>query len=225
MIFWKQLRPVILALTFGSTLFTLGRATLDPNLGKYTPYAFPPAVSLPGWQLLESTPLNNADKNETHLLAGKRYQYINNSVPLDIEIRYEIASVGEIKEFLPKYTSIPSLPNKPFQDMRQQEGVGYYVVFTYQNRAYLSSCINPLGGSTVSSQQFANNRNNYDVQLNRVFPWLIGQADLRDWRCLWTHISIPLNKVNTDSVEQNYKVLENVWFYWYKWWSPRFPKL
>lgn len=221
---WNKLRTLLLALTFGSTLFAFGKATLNPNLGTYTPFAFPPEVSLDGWQSLGSSPLNRPNPQLTQFIAGSRYQYIHDGVPLDIDMHYESTN-GDIKAFIQNYTSINSLPSEPSQVIRQQSGVGYYVLFNYQGRAYLSSCINPRGGSTVTSEQFLKNRNTYDMQLSRLFPWLLGQEELRDWRCLWTHLSIPLNQVNNAEVERSYQILENAWFLWYRWWSSRFPKL
>jgi cyanosortase A-associated protein len=79
-------------------------------------------------------------------------------------------------------------------------------------RAYLDACINSRGGSTFTEEQFRANRIQYDVQFNRLLPWLLGQQELRDQRCLWTHLSIPLNQ---SSPESSYHILENAWFSWY----------
>ncbi len=215
MLSWKQLRPLLLTFTFGCTLFAVGKATLDPSNGTYTPFVFPTTVSLPGWQSFGSSPLDN---HHQEFIAGRRYQYIYLGVPLDIEMSYE-RSTGDIKAFIQNYTSIPASPTFLY---RQQESVGYYVLFIYQKRAYLSSCINPRGASTVTREQFIKNHNTYDLQFSRLFSWILGQEDLRDWRCLWTNMSIPSNHT---SVEQSYQVLENAWVLWYKWWSPRFPKV
>jgi len=52
--------------------------------------------------------------------------------------------------------------------------------------------------------------------------YLLGYCStaFRDKRCLWTHLSIPLNR----SSRGCYVILENAWFSWYQW-CPRFPKL
>jgi cyanosortase A-associated protein len=49
----------------------------------------------------------------------------------------------------------------------------------------------------------------------------LGQEGLKDRRCLWAHLSVPLKN---SSPEAAYQVLEKAWFSWYQWWQPRFPK-
>lgn len=218
----QSLRPIVLAITFVSTIFTLGKVTLDSNLGKYSTFTFPATVPLAGWKLLGSKALDNQNYQDTGFISGRRYQYIQNDVYLDIEMRYETTN-GEFKKFLGKYTAIKSLPKKPLPITKYQQGIGYYILFTDKNKAYLGSCINPRGGTTVSYEQFSHNRNTYDLTFKRIFPWLIGQEELRDWRCLWSYISIP---VNVDTVPlADYQILEKAWWDWYQIWNRRFPKI
>jgi cyanosortase A-associated protein len=219
----QQLRPIVLAITFVSTLLTLGQVTLDSNLGKYSAFTFPATLPLADWKPLDSKALNNQNHQDIGFISGRRYQYIQNDVALDIEMRYE-ATNGEFKKFLENYTAIKSLPKKPLPITKYQEGVGYYILFTDKHKAYLGSCINPRGGSTVSYEQFNHNRNTYDLKLNRIFPWLIGQEELRDWRCLWSYMSIPVN-VDQVSLADKYQILEKTWWEWYQIWNQRFPKI
>lgn len=177
-------------------------------------FTFFRAVPLSGWQLLSSTPLAT-QKEYPEYLSGKRYQYMHANVPLTIEMRYLNNTSGEVKDLVESYTSIPASVK-----LRYQTGIGYYSVFTYQQKAYLSSCINSRGGSTVTQRQFNQNRHTYDVQINRLLPWLLGQEKLEDKRRLWTHLSIP---VKISSFEA-FQLLEAAWFDWYQWWYLRFPK-
>ena len=171
----QQLRPIVLAITFVSTIFTLSKVTLDSNLGKYSTFTFPATLPLANWKPLDSKALDNQNYQDTGFISGRLYQYIQNDVPLDIEMRYE-ATNGEFKKFLEKYTALKSLPKKPLPITKYQQGVGYYILFTDKNKAYLGSCINPRGGTTVNYEQFSHNRNTYDLKLNRIFPWLIGSG-------------------------------------------------
>lgn len=221
MILWKQLRVPLLAATLGGVLLILGKSVFDPTVGSPSSFAFSPAVPLPGWQLLASSPLAAKTVNQPDLLAGRRYQYIQSGLLLDIEMRYLVSTDGDVKTFVQGYTSPPSSSNNLAQILRQREQAGLYSLFVHQKRAYLSTCINPRGGSTVTHEQFMQNRSTYDMRFSRLLPWLLGQEDLRDLRCLWAHLSIPLNRA---SPEHAYQVLENAWFSWYQWWSPRFPK-
>ena len=113
--------------------------------------------------------------------------------------------------------------------VRYTESIGYYALFVDQERAYLSACINPRGGSTLTREQFMNNRNNYDITRDRIVSYLIGITDLRDIRCLFTIISVPLeNKqignFNNNSLDVSYQKLEKAWSDWYNKWEDNFPK-
>ncbi len=219
---WEKIRISLLAAIFGGVLFVLGKSLLYPTGSQptLTPFNFPPAVSLPQWQPLASTPLENKTAKSPKFLSGRRYHYIQNGVPLDIEMRYFVITSGEIESYIKTHTAISSSADKVLPVLRQKEGVGFYSLFAHQGRAYLSACINPRGGSTVTDEQFRRNRYTYDVRSHRFLPWLLGQAELRDMRCLWAHLSVPLNN---SSPEDAYQTLEKAWFSWYQWWSPRFP--
>jgi cyanosortase A-associated protein len=225
---WKQLRIPLLILTFANILFVFGRSVLDPSIGKrtLTPFVFPPVVPLPQWQLVASQPLK-AETVELQafgklVLPGREYRYIQNDLPLDIKMRYQVETDGDFKEFIKKHTNIKFSLNQPLPDVRQHEQLGFYGLFVYQKRAYLNACINSRGGSTFTKEQFNYNRIHHDTQFNRLLAWLLVQQPLRDKRCLWTHLSVPLNR---SSPESAYVILEKAWFSWYQWWRPRFPKL
>lgn len=223
----QQVRMPLIAVTFVGVLFTLLRLILDPNAGnhKVTPFAFPPDVPLPEGQLLESQPLTDTvaqlPRQYNAVIAGRYYRYSQNGIPLDIEMRYVVGTLGDVESFIRNYAAMHLPPGQVFQALRQQEGVGFYGVFVHQGRAYLSTCINSHGGSTVTMEQFLHNRHTYDFRFSRLLPWLLGQESLRDRRCLWVHLSTPLNQADSKSA---YTVLEKAWFSWYRWWSPRFPK-
>ena len=212
----KNFRLPLLAVTLGSALLVLTKVTLYSTASRYavSPFTFFPTVPLPGWQLLSSTPLAT-QKEHLEYLSGRSYQYTHASVPLAIEMRYLNNTSGEVKDLVESYTSVPTSGK-----LRHQKGIGFYSVFTYQQKAYLSSCINPRGGSTVTQRQFNQNRHTYDVQINRLLPWLLGQEKLEDKRCLWTQLSIPVKNSSSEA----FRVLESAWFDWYQWWYPRFPK-
>jgi cyanosortase A-associated protein len=225
---WEKLRVPLLVLTFANVLLVFGRSILDPTIGKRTvPYfVFPPVVPLPQWQQVASHPLKNQIVDRPPLfkvvLTGSEYRYLQNNLPLDIEMRYEVGTEGDVKRLIQDNTAIKFSINQPLLVLRQQQGIGFYGLYVYQQRAYLDACINSRGGSTFTKEQFRANRIHYDVQFNRLIPWLLGQQELRDQRCLLAHLSIPLNQ---SSPESSYHILETAWFSWYQWWLPRFPKL
>lgn len=238
---WKQLRIPLLVFTFANVFFVFGKSILDPTIGKrtITPFVFPQVVPLPQWQLVASQPLENQTVERPPfgklVLPGIHYSYVKNNLhgsskdvprpsslaPLDIKMRYEVETDGDVKRFIKDNTAIQFSLNQPSPVVRQREGLGFYALFVYEKRAYLDACINPRGGSTFTQEQFSYNRINYDVQFNRLVLWVLGYQGLRDNRCLWTHLSIPLNQ---SSPETAYVILEDAWFSWYQWWQTRFPR-
>lgn len=221
MSFWKQTRISLLALTFVTGLLVTIKVILVPSLDKpkTNAFAFPEAVPLPQWQLSLSEPLKKPDGEHPELVAQKHYRYIENNLPLDIEMRYlENLYNADVNLLVKQYTSIKSSA----KIVRQSSEVGYYGLGIDQQRAYLSACVNPRGGSTFTHAQFRNNRYSKDVRFERLLPLLKGEEPLLDKRCLWVHMSMP---VKNSSPETAYKTLENIWFSWYKWWQPRFPKI
>lgn len=214
----EKIRISLLAVIFGSVFFVLVRTILAPSAGNstVTPFVFPTALPLPEWQPLESRPLAAPIAKSPHLLSGRHYRYIQKGLPLDIEMRYIVNTGGDVRGFIHTYSSMPLSSSQLL--LRQQSGIGFYSLFTYQQRAYLDTCINPRGGSTVTEFQFTLNQYIYDLRLSRLLTWLLGRETARDWRCLWAHLSIPLKHFSqTDA----YQTLETVWVEWYKWWHPR----
>ncbi|MBW4672016.1 MAG: cyanoexosortase A system-associated protein [Cyanomargarita calcarea GSE-NOS-MK-12-04C] len=213
---WKQLRIPLLALTFGTVIFNLSKEIIFPSSDKYTftAFIFPEKVPLPQWQFSSSNSGVKLPEKNPELIAQKHYQYIQNNVYLNIKMHY--STIYDVKKLIGNYISNSSPPT-----MRYRENIGFYSVGIHQQQAYLSACINPKGKSTFTDAQYKQNRYIYDLQPKRLMSWLVSQEPLFDKRCLWTHLSIPLNN---SSEEVAYKTLENAWLSWYKYWQPRFPK-
>ena len=214
----EKLRLAILAVIFGSVFGVLGKTLIPSTAAKTIPFVFPTAIPLSVWQPHNSRPLATPIDKIPEYLSGRHYQYVQNGLTLDIEMRYIDNSPGHVKYFI--RSILPSL-NQLSLNLRQQEGVGFYYLFAYQQRAYISTCINSRGGSTVTESQFQQNRYLYDINLGRLVPWLLGQEPFQDKRCLWAQLSIPLK--NSTS-EDAYQTIEKAWFDWYQWWRPRFPQ-
>lgn len=216
---WSSLRIWLLAATFGGVLVVVGKSILYPAGDKQvTPFEFPTAIPLPEWQHLESTPLDKTEEKD--IAAGMDYRFVQKNVVLDIKMRYITSKQADVKKLMKQYGGDRPYPNT--LPLRQQEGVGFYSIWGTPERSYLSACINPHGGSTVTEEQFRKNRNIYDLQPIRIWYWLLGRGELRDWRCLWAVLSVPIEP--TSSQEDAEKMLLGAWLSWYEWWQPRFPK-
>lgn len=225
---WRHLQTSILAITCLGTFAVLAKLILVPTTAQpFRPavFEFPATVPLSGWQPSASGPVDHSPNYQMarqRLLSSKQYEYQRQGTPLQIELYYTIDTSGNVMGFLRNYTSIPLSAIQPsVRDERYREGVGYYLVFVHQQRAYLTSCINPRGGSTVTLPQFRHNRYTQDIRIDRFFRWLLNAESIRDERCLWVNLSTPLANGSQETV---YSVLESAWVSWYNWWQPRFPK-
>lgn len=215
----EKLRLGLLAGILGSVLLVLVRAVLTPITAQtaITAFVFPPVVPLPHWQPVTSRPLAASESSE---LTGRQYRYQQQQLPLEIEMRYLVDILPNVKDFIPKYSSLPPSRTQLALNLRQHSQVGFYYLFANGKRAYLSSCINARGGTTVTPSQFQHNRLLYDLQPDRLLPWLLDRVPALDMRCIWTQLSVPVKT----SPEAAYHTLEQVWHDWYQWWQPRFPQ-
>ncbi len=220
-----KFRTGLLISLLGGVFFVLGQSIFNPNRPRATatPFVFPDAIALPGWKLSGSRSLGDYPARRD-FISGKLYQYSQNQSVVDVEIRYLVDTDGDIEHYLRDY-QISSFSDR--SSIRHRPGIGFYQVFSDQNRAYLSACINPQGDTTVTGIQFRENRNAHDLRLDRIAPWLFGRSNLRDFRCLWVNFSTPLKA----SPAETYSNLESAWTVWYSSWRPlggseksRFPQ-
>lgn len=225
--FWQRWRTPLLIFTFVNVLFVSSRVLLDSNIGKrkVTPFTFPATVPLPQWQQVASQPLpDRIVEQEPYgkvAFPGRRYQYKQNDLLLNIDLRYELNTVGDGQQAIADNLNLSFPTNRSPLQIRRNPQLGYYAVFVHQQRAYLNACINSRGSSTFTPSQFDANRLRYDFQFPRIALWLLGRQELRDNRCIWTHLSLPLKQPTSEA----YSTLEQAWLSSYKWWSSRFPPI
>lgn len=217
--YWKPARISLLAVTLGGVLLVAGKLVLYPSTGNRaaTPFEFPSSVPLADWQMQNSAPLEV--KKPSEVKSGRKYEYRKNNVALEIEMRYVVDTNGDVASMMKGHSVLKSSPGK--LELANTEKVGYHGILLQKNRMYLSSCINPRGGSTVTAEQFRYNRNTRDLQLDRILFWLLGRGNIQDTRCLWAQMSVSLDKTTPENAN---KILEDAWGSWYAWWQPRFPE-
>jgi cyanosortase A-associated protein len=196
-----------------STISVGLKTAFFPNQSSMTQFEIPQFLELSSSKI-QSVSLS--EKHQKTFQSGKRYQYQQKQTVIDIEIRHLVNTDGSVKEFLQVYQSM-TLNQTP--SIRRKEGIGFYGLFTHQNRSYLSACINPRGESTFTGTQFGRNRNLYDIRLDRIIPWLFTASSLRDQRCLWIQLSTP------ETSDRAYSILENTWFELYPTLHDRFSSV
>jgi cyanosortase A-associated protein len=202
-----------LRLTFVAIVIAFSKTVLDPNLGKMASYSFPAQVPLRAADRIGGDPMT------VDGMQGHRYEYRVRQRQFEIKSYYIQNSHGEISNYASAYLTKRILPQ---HWTYKQNHNGFYGLAQDRQILYLSACINSKGKSTATREQFFANRNQQDLQFQRLIPVLLGREDLRDNRCLWVTIATsianqPLELVTTQ--------LEAVWQDWYTWWSPRFPPL
>ena len=216
-------RTLLLALTAIATAVTLGKSIVNPTTvsAVSTSYTFADADVLSQWQLVKTQPLNAhkpqpAKYIKGDFVTGKNYRYQQQQRILNIEMRYFADTNGNLKDFITERTGDLSTVLKENGDR------GAYGIYADENKVYLSACINPRGRSTVTSDGFNRNLMAYDTRPSNIIPWLLGQAEFRDKRCLWAHLSLPLDR--NIPVRDTYRDLETAWFDWYDYWQTNYPQ-
>src|SRR4028118_353500 len=149
---WKPLRLSLLAVTLGGVLLVAGKVVFYPSTNKNlaTPFEFPQSVPLADWKLYKSAPIELSENSEFQ--AARKYEYQKNSMALEIEMRYAVGTIGEVQGMMKGNTVPKSSPGK--LALVNTQGLGFHGILQHKNRLYLSSCINPSGGATVTSPQF-----------------------------------------------------------------------
>lgn len=218
---WQPMRLSLLAVTTAGALLVLGKLLTLPKVDKAAAQpinTLQPTVPLPGWQLLNNSELK-ANKDSRF---GRSYQFQQGNTRLNADLHY-MTSDGNVSRYLfvysPIYTANVNLKVKSTPE------TGFYGVLSHKGQAYLTACINPRGKSTVTEQQFTQNRYAYDLQPNRILPWVLGKESLIDRRCLWTVLSTPVQPNTTPeaSEAEAYKTLETTWISWHQWWQTNYP--
>ncbi|NES99911.1 MAG: cyanoexosortase A system-associated protein [Sphaerospermopsis sp. SIO1G1] len=183
---------------------------------------FNPEISVDNWQKMKVTSLKNQkieipdNGNYISINSGKDYIYLQNDQKLELQMRYVVNTRGNINPFLLSLSQ--DLKQDAENNIKYIENVGYYLLYSDAQKAYLTACINSRGGSTVNSSQFMNNRYKHDININRLIPWILGREVFRDDRCIWTQLSLP---VNQKAATETYPILEFILKDNYKKWQTR----
>lgn len=221
---WQTIRISICAALILGMLAETGRALLMPSVSKLTQaqresnsVVLPTDVPLTNWRLFNEKSLKPG-KNQS---IGHLYQYRNSqNEQIDIQVRYEQSAEGNISRLLMLYGIAP--PASTIITIKQNTQGDSYGLMLYNERAYLSACINPIGHSTATAEQFAKNKYQYGLEPIRTLGWLAGLNDLIDTRCLWVVISTPVASFDDKQViDSKFQMLESVWAEWYPWWRSR----
>ena len=247
----SKARQILLGVNVAIAALVLGRALLDPTIGKPRSVELPETVELAQWTLIDSEelePFTLITGEADHSEEGQRYTYAlavpgstnqDTQATLTIEMRYMIDTNGFIERLLMGHkefqNTLASLEEKGIDtstveaDVQYQSGVGYSGHFQFEETTYLSACINPRGESTFFIDQFLNNQSIYDRDPTRLFSVLLGRQVWTDQRCLWTHMALSPSSSGTQSTVVDEPIdlqslLDETWAEWHSIWQPQFPQ-
>ena len=218
-------RTRVLACTCGGVFVAALSALVSPTAGNrpLTAHKFPEESPLAGWELVGTDALRDERKDIAHTFnvvqSGQRYRYVRDGIPLDAEIRYVVRTAGDAGLLLTSHTAIP---RRAFEggELRRHGEIGDAILFSHDDRAYLDACINPRGGTTVTTEQFLAAHRARDFSVRRGMLWLLGRESLQDHRCLWVHLSTP---APGEELTAAFSRLQAVWVEWRRPWQSHFP--
>lgn len=222
LVFLKKIKIFCLMTVFTASSIAISISLLLPLTKNKSKFQFPNQVSLNTWQLNSSNNLQQALQNGA--LSAKQYSYSSST---QSDLRVDALYINGVIS-IPKSLEIIGL-KYPSNKLRigYLEKVGYYALFFEQERLYLSSCINSRGFTTVTEEQFIYHRP-LDLSFSHISAYLMGTRDLFNSHCLFTTLSIPMDKNNivnpqTIYMSKNAQTLEKVWIAWHQNWKNNFP--
>jgi cyanosortase A-associated protein len=200
-----------------ATPAVLGLIWLAPGWGAYQPppVVYPDPPSVPGWESLGWEPIEIAARDRPRAVSGMRYVYQTGSTILEAEVRYLESASGDLASYWRRRTGLTAEP-KP----RLQAGIGSHQISRTEDGVWLDACLDRLGYSTATAQQFDANRRLHDRSLRRLSLWILARRPLEDRRCLWVHLALT-GVANPE--EESVRLLESFWTEWRGAWRGRLP--
>jgi cyanosortase A-associated protein len=177
--FWQKVRLPFLQLVCIYVFITFCQAIFTPNKSQSQSnnFSFPEQVTLPNLDFIVSEKLPPNNQNSA---LGRYYKYRQNQTDVEISMRYETNTDGEVTKLIPKNTSIPLDKIQNDLLIRSKTNIGHYGLFIYQEKAHLTTCINPVGLSTFTKAQFNANVKQYSLTFHRILDYVLTGRSPRD---------------------------------------------
>lgn len=184
--------------------------------------AFPSQLSLNNWKETSSSSL--VENPETELLfnglhSGQEYNYQQGNEEVTVALRFISPTHGSINAFLEDIYDESLLEAYAAGKTRSLSEVGSYQLFSDGEKAYLSACVIPDGESTATHSGYTRQSDANVFDIKTLLPRLVGLRSVRERRCLWVHLSTPLEG---ESPEASEEVLEEMFKEGYPQWQGLF---
>ncbi len=214
-------RNQLLLAALGCSLIVLGKATFAPIKPQPLPtYSFPTqAPTIANWQFVQATPIAVAKLRgpafatslDDLTVAGQQYEYQRNGMVIAIEMRYFVDNYTDVSEILKDATIF----SRRVDFTVERSASGFYAQFQTNENRHIAACLTPTQQTSVTNAQLRGTQNHPSILAQRFTPWFLGQAPLRDLRCLWINLSAPSS---IDEAE-----LKQVWNAWVQAWQAQYP--
>lgn len=224
----ENFRILILGLLLLSGLGVLGKSIFLPQSSQsqtQRSLQLPDTVPLTEAQQLTSQSINSPFSQGVSTLAHQGYRYQISTLPSGMDtlgvylgVYYVVNSNGNVPKYVKEAFALPSPQGKTAV---QQNSLGQYLQIVEPDKIQLSTCLDPYGRSTVAIRDYQWNRNFRDLQY-RMVPWLLGKP-LKDERCLFTTMTIPLEAGSETLSPESQERLKSLWQEWCEWWAHNFP--
>jgi len=161
--------------------------------------------SIDGWQQItvKSLPLLRSDDllGFEGILGSRNYKYSRDFQQLDVTVYYIVnTGMNQMNVWAEQLTT-----------GQLQDNFGDYILTNDHLQAHLFRCINSRGETIITW----NDRNNYDITIDRLTAWLLNKDLLSDQYYACIKLSTPLNATEN---KQAYQLLKSVWYSNYKTW-------
>jgi cyanosortase A-associated protein len=236
----ERLQNWMLIIVLGGSALAIAQTfrPADPMPLQTPDYTFPASVAVPAWQLLHSYKAAESrtsgpafvSRLDESAIAGRHYQYLRKGMTIAVEMRYLVNAAVDVPSILQDSTLKRHQPDFTKQN---DAGLGTYILFYQQDAPHFSACITPDGQTLVQAEEFRRHQTHPSVMVKRLLPWILGQAPLRDNRCLWVNLTIvpdtsPQGQPNQGSQDlrsnsQTIAELKTAWAEWIQEWQHRFP--
>ncbi len=222
---WVTVWRFLLLASFSSIGLALGTVILRPaaTQAKSETFSFPPQVTLSGWQLVGTEPMEGEGPQQQ----GQRYRYVQNEHSLDVELWYGRNGNACKRLFQQGDPSASALPlqsgqaglntaqSAQMQNTQAQNALVYetddgsYEYFSQSGVTYLQAVIDSRGGSVVTLDQFIQNRYRYFLRPQPMLRWLMGKETITGGHdCLSAELSLP---VRSAAAGDSRPILELAW--------------
>ena len=211
----RPLQLLLLLVLLVASALVLISSWMGTAWGAYqpAPVDYPAPTAAADWQPVGWERMTIETGDRPRAISGAVYRYERGDIVLLAEVRFLDRATADVNAYAQRRTGL-TLDGQ----VRGLPAGGYHQVQADDGTAWLDVCLDARGHATATPDQFDTNRRLYDRTLPRMVQWILARQPLEDRRCLWFHLSIPLDSM---SEQEAFQSLESFWADWRGQWRGR----